>query len=72
MHAGPSGWAKKRCLNEGIRNRDTANALFAVGGTLSAAGLLMWLIAPGRVERALAPRATLTIVPGGVGLGGSF
>lgn len=57
---------------EGIRNRDTANALFAVGGALSAAGLLMWLIAPSRVERALAPRATLTIVPGGVGLGGSF
>lgn len=58
--------------DDGIRNRDTANALFAVGGALSAAGLLMWLVAPARAEAPAALRVSLTPTAGGVGLAGTF
>ncbi|MEZ4394679.1 MAG: hypothetical protein R3A48_26700 [Polyangiales bacterium] len=55
---------------EGIRNRDTANALFVVGGALGLTGLLMYLLAPRRVE---APSgASLSLGPSGIGVSGRF
>lgn len=56
---------------DGIRNRDVANVLFAVGGTLGLAGVLMFFLSPSRVEAA-APGVSLSLGLDGLGVSGRF
>lgn len=55
---------------EGIRNRDTANALFVAGGALGLTGLLMYFLAPRRLESPTG--ASLSLGPSGLGVSGRF
>jgi hypothetical protein len=62
--------AQRDLGEQGIRNRDTANALFVVGGVAAATGLLLWILAPQRPVRASASGVALG--PGGLTLRGVF